>query len=145
MEQALDAPQKEVPHGLDAIFKPRNVAVIGATEKAGSVGRTIVWNLISNPFGGTVYPVNPNRPSVLGIRTYKNIAEIPDQIDLAVIVTPARTVPGLVQECVDAGIPGCIIISAGLRKLGRRGKRWNGKFSTSPKAKCGSSVPTASA
>ena len=55
---------------LDAIFAPRTVAVIGATEKPGSVGRTILWNLISNPFGGTVYPVNPNRPNVLGIKAY---------------------------------------------------------------------------
>ena len=52
---------------LDSIFAPRAVAVIGATEKAGSVGRAILWNLISSPFGGTVYPVNPNRPNVLGI------------------------------------------------------------------------------
>ena len=53
---------------LEAIFAPRAVAVIGASEKAGSVGRSILWNLISSPFGGTVYPVNPNRPNVLGIR-----------------------------------------------------------------------------
>ncbi len=52
----------------DAIFAPRNVAVIGATENAGSVGRTILWNLISSPFGGTVFPINPKRPSVLGIK-----------------------------------------------------------------------------
>src|SRR5271168_4396178 len=58
---------------LDAIFAPRAVAVIGATEKAGSVGRSILWNLISSPFGGTVYPVNPKRPSVLGIRSYPQI------------------------------------------------------------------------
>ena len=74
---------------LDAIFAPRNVAVIGATEKAGSVGRTILWNLISNPFGGTVFPVNPKRPSVLGIKAYPSIAAVPEQVDLAVIVTPA--------------------------------------------------------
>ena len=56
--------------GLDAIFSPKNVAVIGATERQGSVGRTILWNLISNPFGGTVFPVNPTRSSILGIRAY---------------------------------------------------------------------------
>lgn len=121
MEQALDVKQNIIRHGLDPIFKPRTVAVIGATEKEGSVGRTIVWNLISNPFGGTVYPVNPNRPSVLGIRTYKNIAEIPEPVDLAVIVTPARTVPGVVEECVQAGVPGCIIISAGFKEIGETG------------------------
>ncbi len=69
---------------LEAIFAPRTVAVIGATEKQGSVGRAVLWNLISNPFGGTVYPINSNRPNVLGIKAYKNIKSAPDPIDLAV-------------------------------------------------------------
>ena len=73
-------------HPLDYIFKPQTVAVIGATEKEGSVGRTLLWNLISNPFGGTIYPVNPKRNNVLGIRAYPSVGEIPDKIDLAVIV-----------------------------------------------------------
>ena len=63
-----DRPEPRGP--LDAIFSPRAVAVIGASEKAGSVGRSILWNLIGSPFGGTVYPVNPKRPNVLGIRSY---------------------------------------------------------------------------
>jgi acetyltransferase len=110
------------PRGLDAIFKPRGVAVIGATEREGSVGRTILWNLISSPFGGTVYPVNPKRNSILGIRAYPSVSDIPDdQIDLAVVVTPAPTVPGVIQECVDAGIPGAIIISAGFKERGPKG------------------------
>src|SRR4051812_20584301 len=84
---------------LDAIFSPRSVAIIGATEKAESVGRTILWNLLSNPFGGTVYPVNPKRASVLGIKAYANIAAVPEKVDLAVIVTPAETVPAIIGEC----------------------------------------------
>lgn len=108
-------------HQLDAIFKPTNIAVIGATEKAGSVGRTILWNLISNPFGGTVFPVSATRSSVLGIRAYKTIAEVPEQLDLAVIVTPAKSVPGIIQECVDLGVPGAIIISAGFKETGPAG------------------------
>jgi len=106
---------------LDAIFKPETVAVIGASERAGSVGRTLMWNLISNPFGGTVYPVNPKRQNVMGIRAYPSVGEIPDQIDLAVIVAPAPGVPGIVSECVDAGVPGAIIISAGFREVGEEG------------------------
>ncbi|MBT8400707.1 MAG: bifunctional acetate--CoA ligase family protein/GNAT family N-acetyltransferase, partial [Rhodothermia bacterium] len=106
---------------LDAIFAPDSVAVIGATERAGSVGRTILWNLITNSFGGTVYPVNPKRPSVLGIKAYKSISEVPDRVDLAVIVTPARTVPGVVRECVEAGVEGAIIISAGFKEIGPEG------------------------
>lgn len=106
---------------LDKIFKPNNVAVIGATEKAGSVGRTILKNLITNPFGGTVFPVNPKRPNVLGIQAYKSITDIPVAIDLAVIVTPAKIVPMVVQECVDKGVEGCIIISAGFKEIGEDG------------------------
>jgi acetyltransferase len=107
--------------GLDAIFSPKSVAVIGATERPGSVGRTIVWNLISSPFGGTVYPVNPTRASVLGIRAYPNLAALPEQVDLAVIVTPAHTVPGVMKECAAAGIKGAIIISAGFKERGPEG------------------------
>src|SRR5919202_923284 len=79
---------------LDVFFAPSTVAVIGATETPGSVGRTLLWNLISNPFGGTVFPVNPKRPGVLGIKAYPNIAAVPEPVDLAVVVTPAPTVPG---------------------------------------------------
>ena len=112
---------RTVPQPLDAIFAPKNVAVIGATEKAGSVGRTLLWNLISNPFGGTVFPVNPKRPSILGIKAYPNIAAVPEPVDLAVIVTPASTVPGVIGECVEAGVKGAIIISAGFKEVGEEG------------------------
>jgi acetyltransferase len=106
---------------LDTFFSPKTVAVIGATEKAGSVGRTVLWNLISSPFGGTVYPVNPNRPNVLGIRAYPKIADIPELIDLAVIVTPAQTIPGIIAECVKAGIKAAVVISAGFKETGAGG------------------------
>jgi acetyltransferase len=108
---------------LDAIFAPRTVAVIGATEKQGSVGRAVLWNLISNPFGGTVYPINSNRPNVLGIKAYKDIKSVPDPVDLAVVVTPASTVPGVISECVDAGVTGAIVISAGFKESGPEGAR----------------------
>ena len=108
---------------LEAIFAPRTVAVIGATEKQGSVGRAVLWNLISNPFGATVYPINSNRPNVLGIKAYKNIKSVPDPVDLAVVVTPAPTVPGVISECVDAGVTGAIVISAGFKETGPEGAR----------------------
>src|SRR4028119_592082 len=79
----------ERPHPLNTLFAPKTVAIIGATETPGSVGRTILWNLISSPFGGTVFPVNPKRPNVLGIKAYPDIAAVPEKVDLAVIVTPA--------------------------------------------------------
>ncbi|WP_169975044.1 bifunctional acetate--CoA ligase family protein/GNAT family N-acetyltransferase [Tautonia rosea] len=106
---------------LDPIFFPKTVAVIGATEAAGSVGRTILWNLLSSPFGGTVYPVNPKRPNVLGVKAYPRVSELPEPVDLAVIVTPASTVPGIIGECVEAGVKGAIIISAGFKEVGPQG------------------------
>ncbi len=106
---------------LDIIFSPKTVAVIGATERVGSVGRTILWNLVSNPFGGTVFPVNPRRHSVLGIKAYSSIAHVPEPVDLAVIATPAASVPAIIQECVEAGVKGAIILSAGFRESGAAG------------------------
>ena len=106
---------------LDSFFAPQNVAVIGATETPGSVGRTILWNLISSPFGGTVFPINPKRPGVLGIKAYANIAQVPEPVDLAVVVTPAGTVPGIIGECVDAGVKSAIVISAGFKETGPAG------------------------
>lgn len=108
-------------HPLDAIFTPKAIAVIGATEREGSVGRTVLWNLISHPFGGTIFPVNQKRSSVLGIKAYRSIAEVPEAVDLAIIATPAPTVPDLVGECVDAGVKGAIILSAGFREVGAIG------------------------
>ncbi len=106
---------------LKSIFAPKNVAVIGATEKEGSVGRTILWNLISSPFGGAVFPINPKRPSLLGIKAYPSIKDVPDQVDLAVIVTPSIGIPDLITECVEAGVKGAIVISAGFKETGPEG------------------------
>ncbi|WP_421656376.1 bifunctional acetate--CoA ligase family protein/GNAT family N-acetyltransferase [Leptothermofonsia sp. ETS-13] len=106
---------------LDAIFAPRSVAVIGATERPGSVGRIVLWNLLSSSFGGTVYPVNLRRYSVLGVKAYAAIADIPEPIDLAVIATPAVTVPDVIQDCVNAEVKGAIVLSAGFRETGAAG------------------------
>lgn len=106
---------------LKSIFAPKNVAVIGATEKEGSVGRTILWNLISSPFGGAVFPINPKRPSLLGIKAYPSIKDVPDQVDLAVIVTPSTSIPGIIAECAEAGVKGAIVISAGFKEVGPAG------------------------
>ncbi len=112
-------PEKLNP--LDAIFAPKTVAVIGASEKPGSVGRNLLWNLITNPFGGTVFPINPQHSSILGIKAYSTIFDVPEKIDLAVIATPASTVPKIIADGVDAGIKGAIIISAGFKEVGEKG------------------------
>jgi acetyltransferase len=98
------------------------VAVIGATDRAGSVGRAVLWSLVSSPFGGTVYPISDKRSSVLGIKAYKSVKDAPELVDLAVIVTPAITVPDIISECVAAGVRGAIVISAGFKEHGEQGK-----------------------
>src|SRR5262245_21663218 len=106
---------------LDVIFSPKSVAVIGATETKGAVGRTVLWNLISSPFGGTGYPVNPKRPSILGIRAYPSISALAEKVDLIVICIPAPHVPGVMKEAVACGVKGVIIISAGFKETGPEG------------------------
>ncbi|QIR39775.1 bifunctional acetate--CoA ligase family protein/GNAT family N-acetyltransferase [Tolypothrix sp. PCC 7910] len=121
IEPAYDILRTEKANPLDFIFAPHNVAVIGATEKQGSVGRTLLWNLISSPFGGTVFPVNPKRNSILGIKAYPTIFDVPEKVDLAVIATPAATVPGIIADCVKAGVKSAIILSAGFKEAGPEG------------------------
>ena len=107
-------------HPLDAVFSPKCVAVVGATERPGSVGRRVLWALLSSPFGGTVYPVS-KRPSVLGIKAYPSVTAVPEAVDMAVIVTPAATVPEIVSECVESGVRAAVIISSGFREHGAEG------------------------
>jgi acetyltransferase len=120
-DRAHDVLRSET-HPLDAIFAPHSVAVIGASDRAGSVGRAVLWSLVSSPFGGTVYPISDKRSSVLGIKAYKSVGDLPESVDLAVVVTPAATVPGVISECVEAGVGGAIVISAGFKEHGEPGK-----------------------
>jgi acyl-CoA synthetase (NDP forming) len=99
-EDLLNSPRRD----LEAFLRPETVAVIGAAERPGSVGRTLLWNLISTPFGGTVFPVNPKRQSVLGIQAYPSLSALPVPADLAVIATPATSVPAVIAECVQTGV-----------------------------------------
>jgi len=107
---------------LDAVFRPRSVAVIGATEREGSVGRSTLVNLSNSSFQDRVYPVNPHHSQILGLRSYAAVSEIPVPPDLAVIVTPAATVPGIVTECIDAGVRAAVVISAGFKEHGAEGQ-----------------------
>jgi len=106
---------------LDVFFRPQNVAVIGATERPASVGHAILANLQQGKFPGAIYPVNPKHSTVLGLTSYPSVAAIPGDVELAVIVTPAQTVPGVVKESADAGVQGAVIISAGFRETGETG------------------------
>jgi acetyltransferase len=101
------------------MFTPRSVAVIGASETAGSVGRALIENLHS--FSGSVFPVNPKRSEILGQKAFRQIGDVSGDVDLAVIATPAVTVPDIIAECAAAGVKGAVIISAGFKECGPAG------------------------
>lgn len=107
---------------LSKIFRPRSVAVVGASAKPDSVGRTVLENLQQSGFSGTIYPVNPNYDSLLDLKAYPSVDELPETPDLAIIATRATSVPSVVRSCGEKDIPGLIIISAGFREVGPAGK-----------------------
>ncbi len=107
---------------LDKIFSPKSVAVIGASDEEGSVGYALMKNFTESGFAGHVFPVNLKKTEVLGLKAYQNVEQVPEPVDLAVIATPARTVPDVLEQCGKAGINGIIIISAGFKEIGPEGR-----------------------
>ncbi|MCS7096775.1 MAG: bifunctional acetate--CoA ligase family protein/GNAT family N-acetyltransferase [Nitrososphaerota archaeon] len=101
---------------LDKIFNPKRIAIIGASDREDSIGAKLMRNLVGTGFSGAVYPVNPFKSAVQGVTAYPNILKIPWKVDLAIIATPAHTVPQIVEECGKAGVSGVIIVSAGFRE-----------------------------
>jgi len=108
-------------HSLDAIFRPKSVAVVGASRSADAVGAEVLRNLVACGFNGPVYPVNPNARSVQSMRAYPTTRDIPDTVDMAVIAVPGRHVPAAVDECLASGIRGLVILSAGFAEVGAQG------------------------
>jgi len=117
-EETQKTPQK---HSLDAMFSPASVAVIGATSRAGTVGRTVLENLLRDTFRGKVFAVNAKHEEVLGRKAYKSIRDVPQPVDLAVIATPAATVTQIIAECVEARARSAVVISAGFKERGAEG------------------------
>ena len=108
---------------LDKLFQPKTIAVVGASNKKGSVGYILLRNLIGAEYDGVVYPVNVSAPAVQGIQAYASISQVPRKIDLAVIAVPAKTVPAVVRECGEAGVAGAVIVSSGFKEVGAAGKK----------------------
>jgi acetyltransferase len=113
---------------LDKIFNPKSVAVVGASDEEGSVGYALMKNFIESGFEGKVYPVNIRKKEILGFKAYQTVEQIPEPVDLAVIATPAKTVPEVVEQCGKAGIKGIIIVSAGFKEIGPEGKALEDKI-----------------
>lgn len=112
---------------LNSIFYPNSIAVVGASRLPGSVGQSLLANIIDSRFQGIVYPVNPKAKGVLGIKCYPSVIDIPDVVDLAVIVVPSHFVPDVLEECGKKHIQGAIIISAGFKEIGGEGNELEDK------------------
>lgn len=104
---------ERAPPGVGAFFRPRSIAVIGATERTGALGRILTENLVGAGFHGRLMPVNPGRVTVLGLPAYRDVASLPETPDLAVVATPAASVPGIIRTLADRGVGGALVISAG--------------------------------
>lgn len=113
---------QKAPQKLDAFFQAASIAVVGAKDDPSTVGRTLMNNLIEGGFPGSIYPVNPKRQTVMGIKCYPDLASLPEVPELVVVVTPAKSVPGIMQECAAKGTKACIIISAGFKEMGAAGE-----------------------
>jgi acetyltransferase len=111
-----------VTTNLDKIFNPKSIAVVGGSDEEGTVGYALMKNLTELGFKGKVYPVNIHKTEILGLKAYKTVSELPETVDLAIIATPAKTVPDVLEQCGKAGIIGIIIISAGFKEVGAEGK-----------------------
>ena len=108
--------------GLHKLLAPRSIAVIGASDSAGKVGTVTLANLLHAGFTGRIYAVNPNRQTVQGLLAYPDVGRLPEIVDLAIVCTPAQTVAELVRQCGSAGVGGMIILAAGFRETGPRGR-----------------------
>ncbi len=106
---------------LDFIFNPESVAVIGASENEKKIGHVVLKNLIEQGYKGKVYPVNPKRKEILGIKCYPSVLEIPEKVDLAIIVVPAKVVPSVMEDCAKVGVKGVVVITAGFKETGKEG------------------------
>jgi acetyl coenzyme A synthetase (ADP forming)-like protein len=115
--------QQAVAASLLPMFYPRSVAVIGASREERSIGARLMHNTLGARFSGVVYPVNPNAPSVGSVKAYRSVLDIPDPVDMGVVVVPARVVIPVVQECADKGVRSLVVISAGFSETGEAGTR----------------------
>jgi len=106
---------------LDPLFSPKSIAVIGASNRQRSVGRAAFTNILLNEYTGTVYPVNPKEHSISGVRAYPSVLDLPETVDLAVVIVPAPIVPSVVEESGKKGVKGLVIISAGFKEVGPDG------------------------
>lgn len=108
---------------LNPIFNPKSIAVIGASRKKGKIGRELLHNLVKYEFQGKLFPINPYAEEVHSIPAYPSILDVPDEVDLAVIIVPAERTLDVMKECGKKGVKGVIVITAGFKETGEKGAR----------------------
>lgn len=108
--------------GIEALFKPRSIAVVGASSTKGKLGNDVMRNLIDSGFEGRIYPINPKGGEILGQKAYRSVTDIAGDVDVAVIVIPARFVLPVVEECGEKGVKALVIITAGFKEIGHEGQ-----------------------
>ena len=108
-------------NALDAIFSPKSLAVVGASTTPGKVGHDIFVNILNGKYTGTLYPVNPKARSVACVKAYPTLTDIPDDIDLAMIILPPHLALKATEDAIDKSIKGIVIVSAGFREVGGEG------------------------
>lgn len=113
--------EKNKQENLKFVFSPRSIAVIGASTREESVGRALFSNILFSGYTGIVYPVNPKARGILGVRAYRSVWDIPEEVDLAVVIVPSKNVPAVIEECGEKGVKGAIVISAGFKEIGKKG------------------------
>ena len=109
-------------NGLNPFFHPKSVVVIGASDQPGKLGHVILNNIVNGGYPGTVYPVNPKQEKILGLTCYSAVGQVPGQVDLAVVIVPARFVPQVITECGKKRVKAAIIVSGGFREIGKDGE-----------------------
>ncbi len=124
----------ETSEKIQTLFSPRSIAVIGASRTIGKWGFTFVNHLIQGGYKGNIYPVNPSGGNFLGRRIYKNLKEIPEHVDLAIILIPPKLVAGAIAECGEIGVPACVVITAGFQELGSEGQKMEKEIVKAAKA-----------
>ncbi|RKX29828.1 MAG: hypothetical protein DRP47_00765 [Candidatus Zixiibacteriota bacterium] len=110
-------------NALDGIFKPKSVAVIGASSRKGSIGRETLHNILLAEYKGKVFPVNPKASVIHSIKSYSTILDVPDAVDLAIVIVPKREVKEVARQCGEKGVKGLVVISAGFSEIGADGKK----------------------